>query len=588
MLQTIRSKIVFGILALIIVIQLISAILQAMQIRSIFKNEFILGAQNLSQSPYLDLRDRVKTRIGDETENVEKNIKETIDLFVQIIHYQKFASILASKDDLNSLMFINKDNNLIVIIERIDNEIVQKNAARNENLVFDAKFLPLVEGKKLDSLDHGDEVSVFVPFEYEEEYYGGMVLTYDNTRLLEAQNQILITTLIISLVFILVAVAVVTVFIKQILTQPIQHMIRLMNRVAAGKFDEKFAINKKDEIAEMGASVNELIDSLQSVFLSISDVMGGVEQGDLSKQIVIELKGELDNIKSRINRSVSMLSSTIETVKETVVSVEVSARELSNSAELLSNSAGNQAATLEEISSSIAEIENHSKQNTEFSQEAEQISGATLEMVNRGNSQMEEMQQSMSQINATSLDVTKIIKVIDEIAFQTNLLALNAAVEAARAGKYGKGFAVVAEEVRNLAARSAEAAKNTSSLIESSMKEVELGVERAGQTAGILKEIVVEVEKSNDLVSRIAGASQEQSAGISEIFKGISQVNDSVQQNSAISEQTAASSDVLLNQSNNLQQEIEKFVLFGSSIEIAAAPDFEDSRALPEYTGSEE
>lgn len=584
MLQTIRSKIVFGILALIILIQVISASLQATQIRSIFKNEFILAAQDLSQSPFLDLRDRVNTRFVDEDEDSDLDIGESIDLFIQMIQYQKFDSILASKDDLNSLMFINNNNSVIVRSERGEKEFSHKNAARDENLAFDAILQPLVEGRKLDSLDHGGEISIFVPFEYKEKYFGGMVLTYDNKGLLAAQNQIIITTVIISLVFILVSVALVMIFVRQILTQPIHQLVKLMHKLAEGKFDEKFTIKKKDEISEMGASVNELIDSLRSVFLSISEVMGGVEQGDLSKQIVIELKGELDNIKSRINRSIFMLSSTIETVKETSLSVEVSAKELSNSAELLSNSAGKQAATLEEISSSIAEIENHSKQNTEFSQEAKQISSATLEMVNRGNRQMEEMQQSMSQINTTSLDVTKIIKVIDEIAFQTNLLALNAAVEAARAGKYGKGFAVVAEEVRNLAARSAEAAKNTSSLIESSMKEVELGVERAGQTADILKEIVVEVEKSNDLVSRIAGASQEQSAGISEIFKGISQVNDSVQQNSAISEQTASSSDVLLNQSNNLQQEIEKFVLFGSSIEVTPEPDIEEPKALPAST----
>ncbi len=587
MLRTIKSKFVFGVLALILVVQVISASLQSYQIRSIFFDEFILGAQNLSQSPYLDLTDRMNTRYGDEEEVPEQEVKDIINLVIQMIQFKSFETILKSKDDLKSLMFINSEDSLIVFSAKNDNSFLHQNAGQVEGMKVDASLLSLIENKKLDFKDLDNKIAIFVPFEYRNKYYGGMVLVFDDTRLVEAQNQIILISFVISAVFILISIVLVLLFVNRILTRPVQRLIRLMTKLAEGKFDEQFNIGNNDEIGEMGNSMNVLIKSLQSVFESIGDVMGGVEKGDLSKQITIELKGDLNEIKSRINQSISMLSSTIETVKDTSESVETSAKELSNSAELLSGSAAKQAATLEEISSSIAEIENHSKKNTEFSQEAKEISSGTLEMVNRGNLQMEEMQESMNQINSTSMDVTKIIKVIDEIAFQTNLLALNAAVEAARAGKYGKGFAVVAEEVRNLAARSAEAAKNTSSLIESSMKEVELGVDRAGQTAGILKEIVTEVEKSNDLVSRIAEASREQSLGISEILKGISQVNDSVQQNSAISEQTATSSEVLLNQSTNLQREIEKFVFYGSNIEIAKQPEFDESRALPYYVDSE-
>ena len=167
----------------------------------------------------------------------------------------------------------------------------------------------------------------------------------------------------------------------------------------------------------------------------------------------------------------------------------------------------------------------------------------------------------MGEINESSNSVSKVIKVIDEIAFQTNLLALNAAVEAARAGKFGKGFAVVAEEVRNLASRSAEAAKNTTSMIESSINQVESGVKNADQADEILKEFISIIEKVNDLVCEISAASKEQSNGVGEISESLNLVNDVVQNNSSISEQTAAASEQLKDQAETMQHLIDSFNL---------------------------
>ncbi|NQU62762.1 MAG: HAMP domain-containing protein [SAR324 cluster bacterium] len=579
---TIRKKILFGILALILVIQIISAGLQFFQIRSVILNEFYLGARSLSDSSLIAMSSRIQAMMIDKKDLSKEEINETIEFQIQMIQFKEFGSTLKSRDELKSLMFVNDKNKLLALSERGEKEFVHKSSANTDDLKTDPGLIPLLEKKKFGSLKKGNEIIIFAPYKIKDQYYGGMILTYSSERLDKAQNQVILTSVILVSIFMLVSIVLVLFLIKRILTVPIQQLIRLMSKLANGELDDRFSVKHKDEIGEMGESVNGLFDSLQAVFQSISEIMGGVEEGDLSKLITIDLKGELNNIKNRINRSISMLSATIATVKETSGSVEGSSRELSNSADLLSSSMSKQAGTMEEISASIAEIENHSKQNTAYSQEAKQLSSATLEKVNSGNQKMEEMQASMSQINKTSQDVTKIIKVIDEIAFQTNLLALNAAVEAARAGKYGKGFAVVAEEVRNLAARSAEAAKNTSSLIESSMKEVESGVGKAEQTASILQEIVTEVKKSNELVSKIAVSSHEQSTGISEIFAGISQINDIVQQNSAISEQTASSSNILLEQSTNLQQEIKRFILQDSEVSAVQQVTFHQNRALPE------
>ena len=209
----------------------------------------------------------------------------------------------------------------------------------------------------------------------------------------------------------------------------------------------------------------------------------------------------------------------------------------------------------------MSEVGSRANASNDNASQAAQLTTQTMEVANRGNAQMKEMLSSMDKINNSSADISKIIKVIDEIAFQTNLLALNAAVEAARAGKYGKGFAVVAEEVRNLAARSAEAAKNTTDLIENSVKEVDSGVSNAGKTAEVLTEINESITKVNDLVGEIAAASQEQSTATDEINKSLTQVNEVVQANSSISEEAASASEELSGQAMELQALMGRFKL---------------------------
>ncbi|MBT4089984.1 MAG: HAMP domain-containing protein [Deltaproteobacteria bacterium] len=561
MLQSIRNKTIFGILILILLIQVISTVLQSYQVRSIFAEEFVLGAQNLTQSVFNDLTKKVIGYDGSEEEIDAEEIREKVGFIIQINQIDDFNSILNSKEDLLGMQFIDFQGQLIVTSLKNKDGIEHFNLAKNPDIKADDMATELAKAGNLGLKMEKGRIYLFIPLVIKEVKLGGMVLLYSDHRLANAEKQIYLTGAILVAIFMVVSMIMVILFVRSIVTRPIQDMIQLMTSLAAGELDQRFESKQKNEISKMGNSVNELVIALQSVFISIDDVMGGVEKGDLSRKIVIDLKGDLDSVKKRINQSILLLSETIFSVKSTSQSVEQSAKELSNSADVLSSSSTKQAATIEEVSSAIAEIESHSKQNTEHSKKAKAITDETLELVNRGNRQMEEMQTSMDEINNTSQNVSKIIKVFDEIAFQTNLLALNAAVEAARAGKYGKGFSVVAEEVRNLAARSAEAAHNTSTLIESSMKEVESGVEKANQTSGILKEIVTEVQKSSELIKLIAEASQEQTQGISEIYTGISQVNATVQQNSAIAEETASSSEVLLNQSVSLQQEIQRFKL---------------------------
>jgi methyl-accepting chemotaxis protein len=227
----------------------------------------------------------------------------------------------------------------------------------------------------------------------------------------------------------------------------------------------------------------------------------------------------------------------------------------------VSNGAAHQASSLEEISSSMNEITSQTRHNAENASQANRLAMDAKSLAEHGNTQMHQMVSAMKNINESSRNISRIIKVIDEIAFQTNLLALNAAVEAARAGKHGKGFAVVAEEVRNLAARSAKAAKETSEMIESSVRRVEEGAGIADKTAQALNEIVTAASKLTDLVNEIAAASNEQAQGVTQILAGLGQVDQVTQQNTAHAEQSAAAAQELSSQARALQEQVSLFTV---------------------------
>ncbi len=224
---------------------------------------------------------------------------------------------------------------------------------------------------------------------------------------------------------------------------------------------------------------------------------------------------------------------------------------------------------MEETSASMSELGSQTKLNSENATQANQLATTAYNAAEQGNEQMKQMVKSMDEINTSSGDISKIIKVIDEIAFQTNLLALNAAVEAARAGVHGKGFAVVAEEVRNLAQRSAKAAQETTALIEGSVKTVQTGTEIANKTAGALNEIVDGVTKVTDLIGEIANASQEQAQGIDQTTQALTQIDAVTQANTASAEQSAAAAEELSGQSSQLKQMLSRFKLTNNGSPLA-------------------
>ncbi len=324
--------------------------------------------------------------------------------------------------------------------------------------------------------------------------------------------------------------------------------------------------------------VNATLDAIVAPLNEAAQVVKGAAAQDLRARVSGHYQGQLAEFGNNINQMMEQLEGALSQVAEAVAQVNNGAQQISSASQSLSQGATEQAASLEEISSSITEIAAQTKTNAGNAGQANQLAQTARGQAEEGSRQMGGMVTAMGEINASSQQIAKIIKVIDDIAFQTNLLALNAAVEAARAGRHGKGFAVVADEVRNLAGRSAKAAKETADLIEGSGRKVENGLNVANSTAVSFKGIVDSIGKVTSLVGEIAAASNEQAQGVAQINQGLGQVDQVTQQNTANAEQTASAAEELSSQAEELRGMVGQFKLSrqqaaeGARKAVAGAP----------------
>lgn len=352
-----------------------------------------------------------------------------------------------------------------------------------------------------------------------------------------------------------------------------QEIAAIFSAVRRGDFSQRASIHDKSgffrQLAEM---VNELSDTLQRSFADVGKAVDALNQGKLTYRISNEYEGAFDDIKQAANHTAAKLAQVIGEVRASAEEVGLGSGEIAQANNTLNTRTQEQAAALEETAASIEEITGTVQQTADNSRQANQLAADARGQAEKGGKVAERAVKAMAEINASSRRISDIIGVIDEIAFQTNLLALNAAVEAARAGEQGRGFAVVAGEVRSLAQRSAEAAKEIKVLINQSVESVESGSKLVDESGAALTEIVTAVGKVGDIIAEIAAASVEQTSGIDQINKAISQLDSGTQQNTAMVEESAAASQRLNELATNLRQQVALFDLGAAAKQATAAP----------------
>lgn len=381
---------------------------------------------------------------------------------------------------------------------------------------------------------------------------------YNDANAAKTQTNILIAIFSIA---ILACAITLSIYVIRSITRPMKMIEGAMVKLSGGDLNVNVDYVSKDEFGILANSVSVMVLTLKKYIGEIDRILSEIAKGNLTVTTEIEFEGDFSKIKDSLGYIVNKLNETLYQINVTAEQVDSGAVQVSDGAQALSSGATEQASSVEELSASIEEIAEQVQANAENAKKANEYSMEAGKGVENGNKLMQQMLSAMQSISESSAKISNIIKVIDDIAFQTNILALNAAVEAARAGAAGKGFAVVAEEVRNLAAKSAEAAKQTTELIASSSDTVVVGQKIADKTAKALVDISEKAQLAVDIMNEIAAASDEQATAVNHIRTGVEEISSVVQMNAATAEESSAASEELSGQAALLHEEVTKFKL---------------------------
>ncbi|CAB1256117.1 Methyl-accepting chemotaxis protein [Ruminococcaceae bacterium BL-6] len=390
-----------------------------------------------------------------------------------------------------------------------------------------------------------------------------LVIASPESQLFAEANALRRNLFLLGGLFTVLLILVVLFYTRRGIVRPLERLSGVMRRVASGDLEVEIGADAgNNEIGEALRSMRDITARLRQ-YVEYIDEMSGVlnriSENDLDFRLKLQYEGKFSKLKDSMERIRLSLTETIRQISQASGQVKTGASEVSNAAQSLATGATEQAATVEQLSASITKISEEAHENTENVHQAADYVKQTGDSVDKGNRFMSNLTAAMSDISEASQKIGNITKVIEDIAFQTNILALNAAIEAARAGGAGRGFSVVAEQVRTLAGKSAEAAKQTEGLIVRSVDTVKEGERVSQDTAGILKDVAEKSRLVSEIIQKIERATSEQDSAISEVTAGLEQVSSVVQTTAATAEESSASSEELNTLANLLHSQVTKF-----------------------------